>query len=296
MTDLLKTLLHEYGILYVSLSKLEDERPGNPHASLNAYYETMGIPYEGNASVMREKLTGLGPEERVLVVRISPDGSTEIRGFDDGNASDPEEEPASRIAVWELPEDEFYFFKAFRQGLFDLEKQVPAFLLQMAFVYAYTLFETYLRGILKLRFQTHPEQIGRSKQIDYAAVFDSVSKEEIMARIIDRELTHLLYEPIESLLDRMRNKFGFRTLSPAHDEAVRRLSLTRNCLIHNAGKVSEKLAKADGSMIEGDPITIQRSTISDAINTYRKFCLETDQAFESLAGTGRIHRIVTIAR
>jgi hypothetical protein len=44
MTDLLKTLVHEYGILYVSLSKLEEERPGNPHESLNAYYETMGTP------------------------------------------------------------------------------------------------------------------------------------------------------------------------------------------------------------------------------------------------------------
>jgi hypothetical protein len=86
----------------------------------------------------------------------------------------------------------------------------------------------------------------------------------------------------------MRNKLGFRTLSPTHDEAIRRLSLTRNCLIHNAGRVSEKLAKADGSMIEGQRITIQRSTISEAINVYRKFCLETDQAFELLRVNGPV--------
>ncbi len=283
MTHLLKTLLHEYGILYVSLSKLEEERPGNPHESLNAYYESMGIPYETTAGVMREELAALEPREHAIVVRISPDGSTNIGSFHgDEDRSDPVGTPASNIAVWELPEDEFYFFKAFRPGLFDLEKQVPAFLVQMAFVYAYTLFESYLRGILARCLKAHPQQIGLKKQIAYADIFASTSKEELMERIIDRELSQLLYEPIDSLLTKMREAFGFRSLSSTHDHAIRRLSLTRNCLMHNAGKVSEKLAKAQASMIEGKPITIQRSTISEAIDIYRKFCLETDQAFESL--------------
>jgi hypothetical protein len=46
--------------------------------------------------------------------------------------------------------------------------------------------------------------------------------------------------------------------------------------------VSDKLAKAEPSLIEGQPITIERRTISGAIDIYRKFCLATDQAFESL--------------
>jgi len=283
MTYLLKTLLHEYGILYVSLSKLEEERPGNPYESLNAYYESMGMSYETTAGVMREKLAALDPGEPAIVVRVSPDGSTDISSFNENDdGSDPGRTPASRIAVLELPEDEFYFFKAFRQGLFDLEKRVPAFLLQMAFVYAYTLFESYLRGILSLRLQAHPQQIGLKKQIAYADIFASTSKEELMERIIDRELSQLLYEPIESLFTKMRETFGFRGLSATHDQAIRRLSLMRNCLMHNAGKVSAKLASAEASMIEGQPITIQRSTVSVAIDIYRKLCLETDQAFESL--------------
>ena len=119
MTYLLKTLLHEYGMLSVSLSKLEGERPGNPHELLNAYYESMGTPYEGPAELMREKIAALDPDEPKLVVGISPDGSTKIRSFDESN-------PEGNLAVWELPEDEFYFFKAFRHGLFEWEKQVPS--------------------------------------------------------------------------------------------------------------------------------------------------------------------------
>ncbi len=280
MTELIKTLLHDYGILYVSLSKLEEERPGNRHASLNAYYETMGTPYEGPASVIREKLAALGPDEPAIVVGISPDGSTEIRGFDNENAA--EGTPPSRLAAWELPEDEFYFFKAFRHGLFDLEKQIPAFLLQMAFVYAHTLFESYLKSILQLRLQAHPQQMGRAKQIDYGTVFDSASKEKLMAGIIESEVTLLMHEPIQAVLAKMRKSLGFRTLSETHDRALRRLSLIRNCLVHNASKVNDKLANTEPSMTEGQPITIQRNTISEAIDTYRKACREIDQTYETL--------------
>jgi len=280
MTYLLKTLLHEYGILSVSLSKLEGERPRNPHESLNAYYESMGAPYEGPASVMREKIAALDPDEPKLVVGISADGSMKMRAFDE-NEPDSEGKP-SGVKFLELPEDEFYFFKAFRHGLFEWEKQVPAFLLQMAFVHAYTLFENYLRGILSLRLHAHPQQIGVKKQITYAEIFASASKEEIMEWIIDRELSQLMYEPIESLLAKMRDTFGFRNLSDTHDDAIRRLALTRNCLMHNAGKVSDKLAKTDSALTEGQQITIQSKTISEAIHTYRTFCLEVDQGFESL--------------
>jgi len=103
-----------------------------------------------------------------------------------------------------------------------------------------------------------------------------------MDRIIDRELSQLMYEPIESLLAKMREIFGFRNLSDTHDDAIRRLALTRNCLMHNAGKVSDKLAKTDSALTEGQQITIQSKTISEAIHTYRTFCLEVDQGFESL--------------
>jgi len=282
MTELFKTLVHDYGILYVSLSTLEAERPGNPHASLNAYYETMGTPYEGPAGVMREKLAALGPDEPAIVVGISTDGSTHIRRFGDENTASSAEDPPSRIAVWELPEDEFYFFKAFRHGFFDLEKNVPAFLLQTAFVYAHTLFESYLTSILKSRLQKHPQQMGRAKQIHYGIIFDCASKEELMANIIEREVMLLMHEPIQAVLIKMRKTLGFRTLSETHDKELHRLSLTRNCLVHNASKVNDKLANAEMTMIEGQPITIQRDTISKAIDTYRQVCREIDQAFEAL--------------
>jgi hypothetical protein len=61
-----------------------------------------------------------------------------------------------------------------------------------------------------------------------------------MERIIERELSQLMYEPIESLLAKMRETFDFRSLSNTHDDSIRRLSLTRNCLMHNVGEKGKK--------------------------------------------------------
>src|ERR1017187_8149259 len=143
MTDLLKTLLHHYGLLYVTVCQLERERPGNPSESLNAYYETLGP---------------LTPDEPALVVRISPDGESRFLPDDGDEKRVGEESASTRVKVLELPEAEFYFFKAFRPGLFDLEKGLPAFLLQMALVYSYTLLENYVMEIVRLRLRAYPAQ------------------------------------------------------------------------------------------------------------------------------------------
>lgn len=55
------------------------------------------------------------------------------------------------VTILELPEDEFYFFQAFRPRIFDLDKQLPSFFLQMALVYGYTLFENYLADVIRIR-------------------------------------------------------------------------------------------------------------------------------------------------
>jgi hypothetical protein len=265
MTNLLKALLHDYGVLEVSLSKLEAERPGNPHASLNTYCESMGTPYEGPAGVMLEKLAALGSNEHAIVMRISPDGSTNVRGFDrnDNAPATPEERSGPRIAVWELPEDEFYYFKAFREGLFDLEKSTPPLAPDGIRARVHTV-----RGLPQERPGTltpgTPPANWQQQTDGLWSHLRQCLKRKIMARIIDRELSQLMYESIEALLDKMRNNYGFRDLAPTHDREIRRLSLIRNCLMHNAGKVNDKLADVETTMIEGQPVTIHRDTISEA--------------------------------
>jgi hypothetical protein len=132
MTDLLKQLLHQYGLLYITIVQLEKERSGSTHASLKDYYDSLG-PAE--------------PGEPTLLVKVSAEKRS-IKNFTGPGV--PQQADGGDVTVMEFPEDEFYFFRAFRQGLFDLDKGIPPFILEMSLVYAYTLFETYVSDIVRL--------------------------------------------------------------------------------------------------------------------------------------------------
>jgi hypothetical protein len=269
MTPILKELLSSYGLLYITVLTLQKQRPGTAHSSLKDYYDSLGAAEPG---------------EPVLVVRISPDG--ESRFLKEGAEQMP---PSLRsqygeadVTIMELPEDEYYFFQAFRPGMFDLERQLPPFILQMALVHAYTLFENYIADVVRLRLQAHPRQVGLKKQVTVADVLAFASREELLASIIENELNQVMHLPIVAILESLRSRFGLRGLSPAHDKELELLSLTRNCVVHNAGKVDQKLATADSSFVLGQSIEVDTEGLSKSIHTCRKFCASVDRELESV--------------
>jgi hypothetical protein len=268
LTDSLKELLRQYGMLAVSLSQLERERPGNPHASLQAYYDSLGTS---------------APGEPVLVVRISADGETRFRC---PSQSDPEAAKyfaaGAKATVWELPEDEFHFFKAFQPALFDLEKCLPPFLLRMALVYGYTLFEDYLTRIIRCRLTECPAHLGAEKHVTYRQIFESGSKEELIETLVDREVDQLMHEPIRMILSKLRSQLGFRSLTKQYDEAVSRLSMIRNSLMHNAAKVSSQLAATDKTLVVGEELLIDSDIVSRAIGVFRKLAVAIDRELVAL--------------
>jgi hypothetical protein len=268
MTDLLKLLLNRYGLLYTTIVELEKQRPGTKHASLAEYYESLGQA---------------DPGEPVLAVRISQDGETRfLRDADPIAMLLGDEYKRANVTILELPEDEFYFFQAFRPAMFHLEKNLPNFLLGMALVYAYALFETYVADIIRLRLRTHPAQLGPDKQVSLAEILGSVSKEALIDEIVDRQVNQLLYEPIRANLERLRNRLGLRAMTTKYDQEIASLSLVRNCLIHNAGRADPKLVAAEPSFCLGQPIEVQADYLSSAIDVFRKCAAAIDAEFEQL--------------
>jgi hypothetical protein len=272
VTPILKKLLHSYGLLYVTIMTLQNERPGTPHATLRDYYDSLGEAEPG---------------EPILAVHISPDGQTR---FLRQNANQLPPDLKSRyengdVTIMELPEDEFYFFQAFRPGAFDLETQLPPFILQMALVYAYTLFENYIADVIRLRLHAHPAQIGLKKQITVAELLASESRESLIASEIEREVNQIMYMPIVAILNSLRSRFGLRDLSTEHDRSIEVLSLTRNCIVHNGGKVDSRLAATNTSLVVGQSIEMGTEALSNFIHACRKVCASVDLALESLNGT-----------
>lgn len=240
MTPLLKQLSSNFGRLFTTVSQLEKERPGSSHASLADYYKSLG-PAE--------------PGEPVLTVRISKDGETRFVHGAGATAMTPAEHRQGATTVLELPEDEFYFFQAFRESAFDLESTLPPFLFNMAYVYAYTLFESYLADIARLR-------------------------------VSEREANRLMRGSIGSILQKLRLRYGFGNLTTRFDGEIVQLSLTRNCLVHNGNRVDAKLATAQPALSVGQPISVTLNTLMAGIHVYRSLALELDASVDDTWAKG----------
>jgi hypothetical protein len=268
MTKELKEVLQKYGVLSVALAHLRSERPGNKYQSLEEYYRSLGGPL---------------PDELALVVRISKDGQMRFlrEGEHDVVFKDEEGNKTGVITVWELPEDEFWYFRAFRPALFDLEIDLPPFIYEIGITYAYAVFEGYLSDILRGRIREHPRLMGGQRQVTYEQVLDSSSKEALVETMIDREVRDLTYLPIGDVLRKMREKLGFRSLTDIHDKPLAGLSLLRNCLLHNGGRVDSKLAELEPTRKHSDKILLAMEDVDHAVNVLRTAGHAIDQAFEA---------------
>lgn len=267
MTEGLRVLLQHFGMLCISVKHLLDERPGSSYKSLEDYYKHLGPPL---------------PDEPVLLVRISKDGETRFLEESEHNSSLVDESGSKTgiITIWELPEDEFWFFQPFRSAISDLQKDLPPFIYEMSIVNAYAVFEDYLSGLLRARFRQHPRLMGGQREIKYDQIFDAASMDDLIDRIIEREVKELMYLPLLGLMNTMRDKLGFRSLTEEYDEEACRWALVRNCLLHKHGKVDRKLAQADPALKENEKILLAVQDMEMAISTLRKLSYEIDKVFE----------------
>jgi hypothetical protein len=192
MTEHLKILLHNFGLLHVTIHTLEEKRSKYKKISLKDYDESLGE---------------LLPGEPALIVKISKEGKSEIIDYDGTKINISKEYDTKNIKILELPEDEFYFFEAFRLGIHNLEQEIPSFIHDMWIFHSYGLFEFYLMKILKSRFQIHPKLISGNKTLTTNDLLEAESREELLEKFIELEVRDLLFLPINGTLARMIVKF-----------------------------------------------------------------------------------------
>jgi hypothetical protein len=274
MTELLKKLLHDYGLLSVSISAMD--------AARMKWSDALG------RVMSDEELSELpiAKDEPVLMVRIAKgeepsflkpeEHGIQLTNKDTG-------EPVGDLTVLELAEDEFYFFKAFRGGIASLTNELPDFFYGMCLVHAHVLLEHYLSQLLKSVFLSRPEMLGKSKNLSYGDVLESYpSMDALLDKMAEKELRELFYKSWRDLLETLREKYGFKHLPNTRDEKTIELSLIRNCLVHNRGIVDLKLEEASkGTYKYGTQIQADMDIVHAAINNFSKLAAEIDNIAES---------------
>ena len=225
VSPLLKDLLKRFGEVQATTAFYARSRPHGPVEHPGQHYPA----------------SDLEPGEPALIVKVSRDGESRIRPavHADGGKSDV-------ISVMELPEDEFWYFEAFRPALSRLASGAPGFLAEMELVTLYGVFEAYLGDVLRDRLRSHPHLLGAKAQRDLSGLGDPTTRDPAAVdRVIDAEVRRLTLSSITALLSHMRTDLDMKGLSTRFDAPVQTAALVRNCLLHAGGKVDERLAAAD---------------------------------------------------
>ena len=268
MTGYLKKILHDLGLLYVTIHELEKQHTKDKRIFFEDYNESLGE---------------LLPGEPAIIVKISENGDSKIFDYQEKEGSISTDKENNNISILELPEDEFYFFEAFRLGIFNITQELPAFIFNMWIIHTYGLFENYLIQILKERFSLHPKLLGINKTITIQELLDSKSKEEILEKKIDFEIRDIMYLPIVGILEKLRAKLGFKKLPYDFDIQVKKISLIRNCLVHNGARVDIKLANEFPIEYEhNERIILNNKDVGESIYVIRKLSYEIDKIFRNI--------------
>jgi hypothetical protein len=125
--------------------------------------------------------------------------------------------------------------------------------------------------------------MGSQRELKYEQVFTAGSRESLIETMIEREMKELIYLSLPDLLRKMREQMGFKALADEHDVQVTYLSLLRNCLLHNRGRVDVKLASCQPTFRKDEKLSINQHDVSSAVNVLRTFAYQIDQIFESNA-------------
>lgn len=272
MTPTGKALLHNYGLLYISISTLSKERPGANFKSIEEYDESLGEMAE---------------DEPGVLVRISESGEHKLSSAEDAGISVERGDGVKlkNVSVLEMPEEEFYFFGAFRNGILELQRELPAFVFGLGQVYAYSLFESYIVDVLNDRLCKHPRCMGSKKQANYSDIFAASSKEALVEELVRKEINDIMYLPITGVLEYLRSRLGFKGLGAENDKIVRKISLERNCLVHNNGKASLLLASEFPEEYQaGQSVVFTQDSFSATINALKAMAVAIDREWEM---TGR---------
>jgi hypothetical protein len=212
------------------------------------------------------------PAEPALIVKVSADGGSRIDRVvaADGGVDDA-------LRVMELPEDEFWFFEAFRPAFSRLAIGAPGFLFEMAVINLYAVFEAYLADMLRSRLRRLPQLVSaKARRSSIGNDIDPTAR--LVDRAVEHDIRKITYGSITSLLEQLRTDLHMNGLTTDFDIATQRIALIRNCLLHNGGMADQKLAAADSSFRLGHRLEIAHHDLSASMRTLRGLVLAIDRA------------------
>jgi len=120
-----------------------------------------------------------------------------------------------------------------------------------AFLLGYAHFEAFLADLAREVYMRRPQMLSKDRNLSYDEILNAATKEEIVKIIIEKEIRSVLYGKVEDIQKYFKEKLQIPWPEPDAQQLVV-ASRIRNCLMHNGGKVDERLAEVCSMEVESE--------------------------------------------
>ncbi|TAJ93212.1 MAG: hypothetical protein EPO31_03100 [Gammaproteobacteria bacterium] len=111
-----------------------------------------------------------------------------------------------------------------------------------------SLFESLFFDVIRILLSDRPERLSKKKQIDYESIFSSDTKEEIIWKLIDRELNEIKYKNVVEWFDYLNKMVTLPEIDSQDIEKISEAKAARDILVHNSGIINQiYINKSGGS-------------------------------------------------
>lgn len=145
------------------------------------------------------------------------------------------------------------------QLLENIRKYKDTYLADLSFVHCVSVFEWFFFDLLRALLKEIPERMGGKKQCDLSMILAAIDKNEIVDKVVDREINNIKYQSTKDWFEYLNNiiKIDF-----PDDESVlilAEIKASRDIVIHNNHLVNKIYTQKSGKFSrykEGDMLSV----------------------------------------
>ena len=160
----------------------------------------------------------------------------------------------------------------FRDSLisFCLNSEYYRFIREMSLVYLISLFEDYLKTILKIYFnEDYRFLMSKEKNLTFEQILSSKNIEEIREKVFDKELDRISHGSIDDINDFLIKKINMDLSKNDFWDDFREAFYRRNLIVHSNGCVNDLyLSKVKTKNTKGTKLEITQGYLKNQFNFF----------------------------
>ena len=140
------------------------------------------------------------------------------------------------------------------------------------------LFEHLFFDFIKILLLDRPERLSKKKQIDYGTIFEVSSKEELLIKLVDRELNEVKYKNVAEWFAYLDKLVGLPEFTKEELNKLAEAKACRDILVHNAGVANQIYIHKSGDAArfnEGQKIDVSGDYTKDTWSLLVRILIKT---------------------